>query len=246
MDFNFNQKRDLPLIIAGPCTVASYDELYNIAKEIKKLGIDYFRAGIFKARTNPYSFKGMQEEGIEILLKIKKELGLKIVVELMTIEQVKKYANDIDIIQVGSRNMYNYELLKELGKYNKPVLLKRAFSATYDEWINAARYINNGKNVILCERGIRGFDNSTRNVLDIQAIPYIHKNTKYQIFIDPSHAAGNSYMIEPMSLASIVAGCDGLIIEVHDKIDEALCDKEQAISVNELKKIIEKINKIKY
>jgi 3-deoxy-7-phosphoheptulonate synthase len=160
----------------------------------------------------------------------------------MSIEQAKKYAKDIDIIQVGSRNMYNYELLKELGKYTKPVLLKRGFSATYKEWIMAAKYINSGKNVILCERGIRSFDNSTRNVLDIQARPYIHKNTNYSIFVDPSHAAGNAYMIKPMSLASVAAGCDGLIIEVHDKPEESICDKEQAINIEELKNIIEKIN----
>jgi len=233
-------------IIAGPCAVESREQIIRIAKKLKKLGVDYLRGGAYKPRTNPDSFQGLGDEGIEYLLEAKKITGLPIVTELMTIEQAKKYAKDIDIIQIGSRNMYNYELLKELGKYNKPVLLKRAFSATYDEWINAARYINNGKNVILCERGIRGFDNSTRNVLDIQAVPYIHKNTKFKIFVDPSHASGNNYMIEPMSLASVISGCDGLIIEVHDKINEALCDKEQAININELKKIIEKIDEIKY
>ena len=160
----------------------------------------------------------------------------------MSIEQAKKYAKDIDIIQVGSRNMYNYELLKELGKYNKPVLLKRGFSATYKEWIMAAKYINSGKNVILCERGIRSFDNSTRNVLDIQAIPYIKENTNYQIFVDPSHASGKSYMIKPDSLASVAAGCDGLIIEVHDRKEESVCDKEQAINIEELKEILDLIN----
>ena len=233
-------------IIAGPCAVESREQIIRIAKKLKKLGVDYLRGGAFKPRTSPDSFQGLRDEGIEYLVEAKKITGLPIVTELMTIEQVRKYAKDVDIIQIGSRNMYNYELLKELGKYNKPVLLKRAFSATYNEWINAAKYINNGKNVILCERGIRGFDNSTRNVLDIQAVPYIHKNTKFKIFVDPSHAAGNSYMIEPMALASVIAGCDGLIIEVHDKPDEALCDKEQAINVNELKKIMDKINKKKH
>ena len=233
-------------IIAGPCAIESHEQIIRIAKELKDLGVDYLRGGAFKPRTNPDSFQGLGDKGIEYLLDAKKITGLPIVTELMSIEQVKKYAKDIDIIQIGSRNMYNYELLKELGKYNKTVLLKRAFSATYEEWINASKYINNGKNVILCERGIRGFDSNTRNVLDIQAIPYIHKNTKYKIFIDPSHAAGNNYMIEPMCLAATAAGCDGLMVEVHDKIDEALCDKEQAINVNELKKIIEKIDKIKY
>ena len=232
-------------VIAGPCAIESREQIIRIAKKLKKLNVDYLRGGAFKPRTNPDSFQGLRDEGIKYLLEAKKITGLPVVTELMSVEQVKMYAKDIDIIQIGSRNMYNYELLKEVGKYNKPVLLKRAFSATYDEWINAARYINGGKNVILCERGIRGFDTSTRNVLDLQAVPYIKKNTKYKIFVDPSHAAGNNYMIEPMSLAGVSAGCDGLIIEVHDKIEEALCDKEQAITIKELEKIIKKVDSIK-
>lgn len=231
-------------IIAGPCAVESEEQIIRIAKKLKELGVDYLRGGTFKPRTNPNSFQGLGDLGIEYLLKAKEITGLPIVTELMTIEQVKKYADKIDIIQIGSRNMYNYELLKELNKYSKPVLLKRGLSATFNEWINAAKYINNGKNVILCERGIRSFDSSTRNVLDIQAIPYIKKNTKFNIFIDPSHASGNNYMIEPMSLASVVAGCDGLIIEVHDKPEESLCDKEQAIDIKTLKNIINKIQKL--
>lgn len=233
-----------PIIIAGPCAVESEDQIVRIAIKLKKLGVDYLRGGAFKPRTNPSSFQGLGDLGIEYLLKAKEITGLPIVTELMTIEQVKKYADKIDIIQVGSRNMYNYELLKELGNYSKPVLLKRGFSATFNEWINAAKYINDGKNVILCERGIRSFDSTTRNVLDIQSIPYIKKNTKFDIFIDPSHSAGNNYMIEPMSLASVVAGCDGLIIEVHDKPEESMCDKEQAIDIDELKSIINKIDKL--
>ena len=172
------------VVIAGPCAVESREQIIRIAKKLKDLGVDYLRGGAFKPRTNPDSFQGLGDEGIEYLLEAKKITGLPIVTELMSIEQVKKYAKDIDIIQIGSRNMYNYELLKELGKYNKTVLLKRAFSATYEEWINAAKYINNGKNVILCERGIRSFDNSTRNVLDIQAVTYIKKNTKIILFIE--------------------------------------------------------------
>ena len=231
-------------IIAGPCAVESEEQIIRIAKQLKELGVDYLRGGAFKPRTNPDSFQGLGDIGIEYLLKAKEVTGLPIVTELMSIEQVKKYADKIDIIQIGSRNMYNYELLKELSKHSKKVLLKRGFSATYNEWISAAKYINNGKNVILCERGIRSFDNSTRNVLDLQAVPYIKNNTDFQIFVDPSHAAGNTYMIEPMALASVVAGCDGLMIEVHDRKNEALCDKEQAIGITELKNIIDKINKI--
>lgn len=231
------------LIIAGPCAVESKEQIIRIAQKLKNIGILYLRGGAFKPRTNPDSFQGLGDIGIEYLLEAKKITGMRIVTELMTIEQVKKYADKIDIIQVGSRNMYNYELLKELGKYNKPILLKRGLSATYEEWINAARYINNDK-VILCERGIRSFDNSTRNVLDIQAVPYIKKNTNYPIIVDPSHAAGNNYMIKPMSLAAVIAGCDGLIIEVHDNPSEALCDKNQAITIEEITEIVNEVNKI--
>lgn len=229
-------------IIAGPCAIESEEQIIRIAEKLKALGVDYLRGGAFKPRTNPDSFQGLGDKGIEYLIKAKQITGLPIVTELMSIDQVKKYASEIDIIQIGSRNMYNYELLKELGKYNKLVLLKRGLSATYSEWINAARYINNGRNVILCERGIRCFSNETRNVLDIQAIPYIKHNTNYQIFIDPSHASGNRYMIEPMSIASVVAGCDGLIIEVHDKPDESICDKDQAIDIETMESIINRMN----
>ena len=232
------------LLIAGPCAVESKEQIIRIAKKLKDLGITYLRGGAFKPRTNPDSFQGLGDIGIEYLLEAKRITGMKIVTELMSIDQVRKYADLIDIIQIGSRNMYNYELLKELSKYDKPVILKRAFSATYDEWINAAKYIKNDK-VILCERGIRNFDNTTRNTLDIQSIPYIKHNTNNKIIIDPSHASGLPYMIKPMSLASVVAGCDGLIIEVHDRIDEALCDKNQAITIEELESILNDIKKIK-
>lgn len=228
------------IFIAGPCSVESEEQIISIAQELKKIGVDYLRGGAFKPRTNPDSFQGLGDTGIDYLIKAKQITGLPIITELMSIEQVRKYIDKIDIVQIGSRNMYNYELLKELGKYSKPVLLKRGLSATYDEWINAARYINNGK-VILCERGIRSFDNSTRNVLDIQAIPFIKKNTDYKIFVDPSHAAGNRYMIKPMSLASFVAGCDGLMIEVSNKPDESISDSKQTIDLEEFKKIVQEV-----
>ena len=174
------------IIIAGPCTFGSYEEVYSIAKKLKKEGIKFFRAGAYKARTNPYSYQGMRDEGIKILLKIKKELNLSIVTELMTVEQVKKYGKDIDIIQVGSRNMYNYELLKELGKLNKPILLKRGFMSTYEEWLLAAEYILKEGNykVILCERGIRGFNsNETRNILDILFHSFTNYNNSITVLI---------------------------------------------------------------
>ena len=234
------------MIIAGPCAVESREQIIRIAKELKELGVDVLRGGVFKPRTNPDSFQGLGDEGIKYLIEAKEITGLPIITELMSIEQVRMYADKIDIIQIGARNMYNYELLKELSIYNKPVLLKRGISATYDEWINASKYITNGinKRVILCERGIRGFDNNTRNVLDIQAIPYIKKHTNLPIFVDPSHAAGNNYMIHDMALAAVAAGCDGLMIEVHDRPNEALSDKEQAITPEELSKIIDDIKKI--
>lgn len=239
-------KKEL-LLIAGPCAVESKEQIIRIAKQLKSMGVEYLRGGAFKPRTNPNSFQGLGEEGIIYLLEAKRITGMKIVTEIMSIEQLHKYGDYIDIIQIGTRNMYNYDLLKEVGKINKPVILKRGLSATYKEWLGAAEYIKRegNKQVILCERGIRSFDNSTRNVLDIQAIPYIKENTTYKIIIDPSHASGHRYMIESMSLASIIAGADGLIIEVHDKPEEALSDKEQTIDIKELEKIINQINIIK-
>ena len=234
------------MIIAGPCAVESREQIIRIARKLKDLGVDALRGGVFKPRTNPDSFQGLGDEGIKYLIEAKEITGLPIITELMSVEQVRMYADKIDIIQIGARNMYNYELLKELSIYNKPVLLKRGLSATYQEWINASKYITNGINrrVILCERGIRSFDDSTRNVLDLQAIPYIKKHTNLPIFVDPSHAAGNNYMIHDMALAAVAAGCDGLMIEVHDRPDEALSDKEQAITPDELKLIIKDVRKI--
>ncbi len=232
------------VVIAGPCAIESEEQIVRIARQLKEIGVDYLRGGAFKPRTNPDSFQGLGDKGIEYLVKAKEITGLPIVTELMTIEQVRKYIDKVDIVQIGSRNMYNYELLKELAKHDKPVLLKRGLSATYNEWINAAKYINGGKRVILCERGIRSFDNSTRNVLDIQAIPYVKSNTDFLVYVDPSHAAGNNYMIEPMAVAAVAAGCDGLIIEVHDNPEESICDKNQAIDIPTMKRILSKIKKV--
>ncbi len=230
-----------PIIIAGPCTFGSYEELDEIAKELKKVGIIFLRAGAFKARTSPYSFQGLREEGIDMLFKIREKYGFKLVIELTTIEQVKKYGNMIDIIQIGMRNMYNYELLKECGKLQTPVILKRNMAASYSDWLLAAEYILNGgnHNVILCERGIRNNNsNETRNILDLQAIPYIKKHSKLPIIIDPSHASGYSYMVPSMSKAALVAGSDGLIIETHVRPEESLCDSKQTIDIKQLKEII--------
>lgn len=243
--FNWNDK----LIIAGPCTFQNYEELYKIAFELKKRGINFLRAGAYKMRTSPDSFQGLGDEGIEMLLQIKKELNMHIVTEFTTIEQVKKYGSKIDIIQIGSRNMFNYELLKAVGRIKTPVLLKRGFCASYKEWLLSAEYIlrEGNNNVILCERGIRNnISNETRNVLDIQAIPYIKNNTNFRILIDPSHSSGNSYMVESMSKASLIAGADGLLIETHFSPEESMCDAEQTINFDTLDKILvfkERINK---
>ena len=238
--------KDKKVIIAGPCSFGSYNELDKIAKELKNSGIDVLRAGTFKGRTSPNAFQGLGEKGIEILLEIRDKYDLPVITELTSIEQVRKYGNKLDIIQIGARNMYNYELLKEVGKLKTPVLLKRGISATYNEWLSAAEYIRKegNINIILCERGIRGFDPTTRNVLDIAAVPYIKNNTKYPIIVDPSHASGIRYMIEPLSLASIVAGADGIIIEVHTNPNKSLSDSMQTIDMKTIKKIKGKIEKL--
>lgn len=235
------------LIIAGPCAVESKEQIVRIAKQLKSIGVDILRGGVFKPRTNPNSFQGLQDEGIEYLLEAKRITGLPIITELLTIEQVKKYSDKIDIIQIGSRNMYNYELLKEVGKTRTPVMLKRGLSATYNEWIMASEYIKKGgnNNIILCERGVRGFEPETRNLLDIQAVPYLKKHTDYKIIVDPSHSAGNDYMIDSMCYAATASGCDGIMIEVHDRPSEALCDKEQAINIETLERICQKVKKIR-
>jgi len=235
------------LMIAGPCAVESEEQIIRIAKELKSIGIDVLRGGTFKPRTNPNSFQGLQEKGIEYLLKAKEITGLPIITELLTIDQIKNYGEYIDIIQIGSRNMYNYELLKEVGKLDKTVMLKRGLSATYNEWLMACEYIkkNGNDKIIVCERGIRSFETATRNVLDLQAIPYVKKNSSYPIIVDPSHAAGNNYMIDSMCMAAVAAGSDGLMVEVHDKPNEALCDKEQAVTVDEFANIYTRVRKIR-
>lgn len=234
------------IIIAGPCTFGSYEELERNVIMLKEKGIEYIRAGAFKMRTNPDSFQGLGDIGMEMLLRVKEKYNVKIVTELTTTDQVRKYADKIDIVQIGARNMYNYELLKEVGKHNTKVLLKRGFSASYNEWILAAQYIINegNKDVILCERGVRNsISSETRNILDLQAIPYIKNNTNFKIIIDPSHASGHSYMVESMSKAALAAGADGLIIEVHYNPKESLCDSEETIDFNILDNILTFKNK---
>ena len=238
--------KDKKVVIAGPCSFGSYEELDKIAKELKEVNVDILRAGTFKGRTSPDAFQGLGDSGVEILLSIRDKYNIPVITELTSIEQVRKYGDKLDIIQIGARNMYNYELLKEVGKLNTPVLLKRGLSATYKEWLCSAEYIKKegNNNIILCERGIRGFEPSTRNVLDIAAIPYIKHNTNYPIIVDPSHATGTRYMIKPLALASIIAGANGLIIEAHTNPDKSLSDSGQTVDIKTIEEIIKDIEKL--
>lgn len=233
-------------IIAGPCSVESEDQIIEVAKRVKASGAKMLRGGAFKPRTSPYSFQGMGVDGINLLLQAKKATGLPIVSEIMDLSQLEHFS-DVDVLQVGARNMQNFVLLKELGKINKPILLKRGLSATYEEFLMSAEYIMAGgnKEVILCERGIRTFESGTRNTLDISAIPYLKERTHLPIIVDPSHAAGIRSMVRPLSLAATAAGCDGLIIEVHNDPEHALCDGLQSLRPDNFDKVEKDIMKIR-
>ena len=215
---------------AGPCSNESKDQINEEAQRVKAAGATILRGGAFKPRTSPYSFQGMGAEGLELLLKAKEATGLPIISEVMDASQLPLFA-DVDILQIGARNMQNFHLLKEVGKMNKPVLLKRGLSATYQEWLMSAEYIMAGgnKDVILCERGIRTFETKTRNTLDISAVPMLREMTHLPIIIDPSHAAGIRRMVRPLSMASVAAGVDGLMIEVHNNPERAKCDGPQCL-----------------
>ena len=218
-------------MIAGPCSVESREQICTIAESVKKSGATMLRGGAFKPRTSPYSFQGMHAEGIELLLEAKKLTGLPIVTEIMNISHIPLF-EEVDVIQVGARNMQNFELLKELGKLQKPILLKRGLANTLEELLMSAEYIMAGGNerVILCERGIRTFETATRNTLDISAIPMLHSKTHLPVIVDPSHSAGIARLVRPLTLAAIAAGADGLIIEVHNDPSRALCDGPQSLT----------------
>ena len=233
-------------IIAGPCSVESEDQITLIADEVKKLGAGFLRGGAFKPRTSPYSFQGLEHDGLELLKKARAKSGLPIVTEIMSPYDVELFAKDVDIIQVGARNMQNFDLLKELGKINKPILLKRGLSATIEELLMSAEYIMAGgnENVILCERGIRTFETYTRNTLDLSAIPAIKKLSHLPVVVDPSHATGKRFMIDPLSKAAIAVGADGLIIEVHNDPEKALCDGPQSIKPDQFGKLFKDLKAI--
>lgn len=227
-------------VIAGPCSVESAEQVTGIAKSVKIGGATMLRGGAFKPRTSPYSFQGLKELGLDYLKEAKEATGLPIVTEIMSTEYLERFVEDVDLIQVGARNMQNFELLKALGKTNKPILLKRGLSATIEEWIMSAEYIMAGgnENVILCERGIRTFEHYTRNTLDLSAIPAVKKLSHLPVVVDPSHAAGLWWMVEPLAKAAVAVGADGLLIEVHNDPEHALCDGAQSLRPERFAKLM--------
>jgi len=233
-------------IMAGPCSVESEEQILSIAEMVKASGANFLRGGAFKPRTSPYSFQGLKKQGLELLKFAKEKTGLPIVTEIMSLEFIEDFVNDVDVIQVGARNMQNFELLKELGKTNKPILLKRGLSATIEELLMSAEYIMAGgnNNVILCERGIRTFEKYTRNTLDLSAIPALKKLSHLPVIVDPSHAAGLWWMVEPLSKAALAVGADGLIIEVHNDPANALCDGNQSLKPKKFDDLMDKLKKI--
>jgi 3-deoxy-7-phosphoheptulonate synthase len=233
----------VPVIMAGPCVVSDVAQLVNAAEAVKAAGASILRGGAFKPRTSPYSFQGLGEEGLEILAGARAATGLPVVTEVMEPEQVEVTADYADMLQVGARNMANFPLLKRVGKTRKPVLLKRGFSATIDEWLMSAEYIlaEGNSQVVLCERGIRTFDHSMRFNLDLNAVPYLKELTHLPIVVDPSHGTGKRSLVASMSLAAITAGADGLMIESEPNPDEAKCDASQTIDPAELARITHKV-----
>ena len=234
------------VMIAGPCSVENEEQILEVAESVKNSGAQFLRGGAFKPRTSPYSFQGLKYNGLDLLKLARKYTGLPIVTEIMSPYDVERFNEDVDIIQVGARNMQNFDLLKELGKINKPILLKRGLSATIEELLMSAEYImaEGNENVILCERGIRTFETYTRNTLDLSAIPAIKKLSHLPVIVDPSHATGKWWMVEPLSKAAIAIGADGLIIEVHNNPEKALCDGAQSIKPDVYNKLIEDLKPI--
>jgi 3-deoxy-7-phosphoheptulonate synthase len=233
-------------MMAGPCSVESEEQIIEIAKAVKASGANILRGGAFKPRTSPYAFQGMKGEGIELLLKAKAETGLPIVTEIMNISTLDLF-NDVDIIQVGARNMQNFDLLKELGKTRKPILLKRGLANTLQELLMSAEYImsEGNENVMLCERGIRTFETYTRNTLDLSAISVLHDLSHLPVIVDPSHATGKAKLVPPMAVAATAAGADGLIIEVHNNPSCALCDGAQSLTPAKFDELSQRIGKIR-
>ena len=232
-------------VIAGPCSIETKEQITEVAFDVKNSGAKLLRGGAFKPRTSPYSFQGLGRDGLDLLLEAKKATGLPVVTEIMRLEHLDLF-EEVDVIQVGARNMQNFELLKELGKTQKPILLKRGLANTLDELLMSAEYIMAGgnENVILCERGIRTFETSMRNTLDISAIPMLKKKTHLPVIVDPSHAAGHRFMVEPLTMAAIAAGADGVMIEVHNNPEKALCDGMQSLTPAMFDDVMNKVKKV--
>jgi len=230
-------------VIAGPCSVESKEQITEVARDVQGSGAALLRGGAFKPRTSPYSFQGMGLDGLDLLLEAKAATGMPIVTELMSPKYCQLFEDKVDVIQIGARNMQNFDLLKEVGKLSKPVLLKRGLSASYEEWIMSAEYImsEGNENVILCERGIRTFETYTRNTLDVSAIPAIKRMSHLPVIVDPSHSAGMYWMVEPLAMAAVAAGADGLIIEVHNDPANALCDGQQSLTPERFQKLMGKL-----
>ena len=230
-------------VIAGPCSVESEEQIVEVAKDVKRSGAALLRGGAFKPRTSPYSFQGMGVDGLELLVEAREATGLPIVSEIMAPRMVEVFEEKVDLVQIGARNMQNFDLLKEVGRMSKPVLLKRGLSNSYEEWIMSAEYImsEGNENVILCERGIRTFETYTRNTLDVSAIPAVKKMSHLPVIVDPSHAAGMSWMVEPLAMAAIAAGADGLIIEVHNDPPHAKCDGQQSLTPGQFDALMRKV-----
>ena len=230
-------------VMAGPCSVESEEQICQVAARVQKAGASILRGGAFKPRTSPYSFQGMGTPGLDLLMEAREKTGLPIVTEIMDPRMAELFEREVDVVQVGARNMQNFELLKEVGKMSKPILLKRGLSNTYEEWIMSAEYIMaaGNENVILCERGIRTFETFTRNTLDVSAIPAIKQMSHLPVIVDPSHASGMYWMVEPLAMAAIAAGCDGLIIEVHNDPPHAKCDGQQSLTPKKFDELMKKV-----
>ena len=234
-------------VIAGPCSVESEEQVVAIAKAVKASGATMLRGGAFKPRTSPYSFQGMGTPGLDLLMEARQATGLPIVTEIMDPRMADLFEREVDVVQVGARNMQNFDLLRQLGRIRKPILLKRGLSATIEEWLMSAEYIlaEGNPNVILCERGIRTFETYTRNTLDLAAIPVLRKLTHLPIIIDPSHATGKSWLVDPLAMGAVATGCDGLLIEVHNDPAHALCDGPQSLKPEQFDALAKKLLRLK-
>ncbi|MHB1492558.1 MAG: 3-deoxy-7-phosphoheptulonate synthase [Thermoplasmataceae archaeon] len=239
--------REKFIFIAGPCAVESEEQVLETARFLKSLGVNFMRGGAYKPRTSPKSFQGLKEEGLKILAKAKDETGINIITEVMDSDNLSTVTKYADILQIGSRNCQNFSLLRRVGELNKPVLIKRGFGNTVDEFVQASEYISNGGNnqIIMVERGIRTFESSTRFTLDISAVPVLKERVPYPIFVDPSHPAGLARYVEPLSLASVGAGADGLMIEVHPDPQSALSDSKQQLNFEQFRLLFDRVNALR-